>query len=80
MVILFLYCYFGVLASESFEQMGETLYESNWPNLPISLQKYFAIMIANMQRPLYYDGFGVANLDLKTFIIVSSSNEQSFAL
>lgn len=28
-------------------------------------------MIANMQRPIYYNGFGFVNLDLSTFIAVS---------
>lgn len=55
----FLYCYFGKSATDSY-----------WQKLPIELQKYLILMIANMQRPLYYHGFGIAVLDLETFIKV----------
>lgn len=68
---LFFYCYFGRLATESYEKLADCLFESNWLDLTIELQKYLALMIANMQKPLYYHGFGVANLDLETFKKVS---------
>lgn len=66
--ILFFYCYFGTEATESFEKMADSLFESNWFDLPIKLQKYMIIMIANMQRSIYYHGFEFGNLDLKTCI------------
>lgn len=69
---MFLYCFFGKLASESFEQMADCLYECNWYGLPVGLQKYFILMIGNAQRPLYYHGFGIAVLNLKTFSKVST--------
>lgn len=69
---LFAYCYFGKLATESFEKMTECLYEYNWLDLPIELQKYFIIMIGNTQKPIYYHGFGFAILNLETFTQVSS--------
>lgn len=65
------FCYYGVLASESFEQMADSLFESNWLELPVELQKYFVIMIANMQNPLFYNGFGVFDVNLTSFISVS---------
>lgn len=65
---MFLYCYFGVLATESFKSMTDSLYESEWSKFPVALQKYVIVMIANMQKPLRYHGFGIANLDLVTFI------------
>lgn len=65
--LLFWYCYFGKIATDSFEAMADCLYESNWQSLPIELQKYFIIMIANAQRKLYYHGFGVVKLDLEAF-------------
>lgn len=63
----FIYCYFGKLATKSFEDMPDLLYESNWQTFPIRLQKYIILMIGNMQRPLYYHGFGMVLLDLGTF-------------
>lgn len=66
---IFVYCFFGMLATCNFVQMSDCLYyNSNWYNFSIKLQKYLVIMIANMQEPIYYHGFEVAKLDLRTFI------------
>lgn len=64
---IFLYCYFGKLATESFEEMSNSLYESNWYKLPIKQQKYILLMMVNAKRPLYYHGFGIVILNLETF-------------
>lgn len=66
-LILFLYCFFGKIASESSMGIANLLFQANWQALPLKLQKYFIIMIANAQIPLYYHGFGVAVLNLETF-------------
>lgn len=64
-----------MLATDSFEQMSNCLYyDSNWFDLPVELQKYLIVMIAYMQKPLYYHGFEVAKLDLRTFIQVRRVN------
>lgn len=70
LVNLFVYCFFGDLATKCYGNMANTLYEVNWQDLPIKFQKYFFVMIMNMQIPLYYDGFGVAILELRTFTSV----------
>ena len=68
---MFLYCYYGKSASEGYEKMPICLYyDLGWRKFPIKLQKYFIIMMANMQIPLYYHGFGVVCLDLMTFVAV----------
>lgn len=64
---LFFYCFFGMVATESYEKMAECIYESDWTELPVKLQKYILLMIGNAHRPLYYDGFGLAILRLQTF-------------
>lgn len=64
---LFVYNYFGEMANNSFRRMPDDLYEFDWKDLPIQLQKYIILMLGNMQQPLYYHGFGVANLNLETF-------------
>lgn len=68
---LFLYCYFGQVATDCYEGMANTLYESNWLHLPSNLQKYFVLMIANAQIPENYHGFGIAFLNLNTYLRVS---------
>lgn len=70
---LFIYCYFGKMASRSFEKMCQLVSNSDWHTLPVNLQKYFILIIANMQQPLVYRGFASIHLDLETFIFVSSA-------
>lgn len=69
--ILFLYCFFGKLAMVSFLEMGNSLFESNWQNLPVELQKYITLIIGNAQEPIFYHGFQVVILDLETYTKVS---------
>lgn len=64
---LFLFCFFGTLGTESFERMADYLYESNWFEMPIRLQKNIIMMIQNAQKPIYYHGFGMAILQMGTF-------------
>ncbi|XP_055296841.1 odorant receptor 22a-like [Sitodiplosis mosellana] len=64
---LFVCCYLGKIASESYEQMADCLYDYNWQELPMNLQKYFIIIIANAQIPLSYHGYGIITLNLETF-------------
>lgn len=64
---LFVLCFFGKMATESFENMNDCLFESNWTEYPIQLQKYFILMIGNSQREINYHGFGIAILNLNTF-------------
>lgn len=64
---LFVYCFFGMIATESYEKMADCLYESNWQKLPIDLQKYIILMIQNTQQPRFYHGFGVCHLNLDTY-------------
>lgn len=68
---LFIYCYFGKMATESFTDMSYCLFESNWPNLPIKLQKFFILMIADAQLPIHYHGLHIGTLNLETFTKVS---------
>lgn len=72
MKILFCFCYFGALATNSFECMSKSIYsEINWHELPLEIQKHIILMLGNMQRSLYYHGFDVVTLDLNTFVRVS---------
>lgn len=73
MSVLLFYCYFGKLASESYEMMPNCVFDVNWHEQPNELQRYFILMIANMQKPVYYHGFEVAKMDLGTFVNVIAS-------
>lgn len=76
---MFVYCFFGKMATESFEQMSICLYESNWTEFSVDLQKYIMLMIQNSQRTLFYHGFGIINLDLMTFCKVSGKSLEKIA-
>lgn len=68
---LFVYCYFGKLATDSYTRMAECLYDNDWVGIDIESQKFIILMIANIQKPIYYHGFGVIYLNLETFTDVS---------
>ena len=68
---LLIYCYLGKLATETYEKMSDCVYKMDWHELLIDLKKYFILLIKNMQKPLYYHGFGVIYLNLETFTKVS---------
>lgn len=70
---MFLFCYLGKIASESYKNIAVSSYECNWHALPLDLQKYFIIMIADAQIPLRYHGYGVITLNMETFCNVISS-------
>lgn len=72
MSTFFLCCFYGKLATESYAKMANSLFESNWSDLPNDLQKYFVLMIGNAQQPLYYHGFTMVILELETFCKVSA--------
>lgn len=65
-LILTLYCHYGKMATDSFGTMSDCMYEYNWYDLPVELQKFFILMIGNGHRPVYYTGSGVATLNMET--------------
>lgn len=67
----FLFCLFGKLATNCYEKMSDSIFESNWCVLPVRLQKCFIVVIGIGQRPIYYHGFDVMVLNLETFTAVS---------
>lgn len=69
--VLFFYCYFGKIATESFQTMSDCLFEVNWQDVCVDLQKHYVLIIQNAQRPIFYHGFHLAILDLSTFTKVS---------
>ncbi|XP_031633852.1 putative odorant receptor 92a [Contarinia nasturtii] len=64
---LFLYCYYGKRTNVYYSQMGQSLFESNWYLLPNELQKFYILMIANVQVPISYHGLNVVDLNLERF-------------
>lgn len=69
-LILFVYFLFARIATERFAQMADCMYESDWLSLPVQFQKDFIVIIANAQRPLYYQALGIVILNMETFTSV----------
>lgn len=69
--IAYLQCLLGKMITERFARMPNHLFEhTNWYRLPNKLQKYFLLMIANTQKPLFFDGLGMFIVNLETFTTV----------
>lgn len=79
-VFLFLFCYFGKSATESFETISNDVFEANWPGVPAHLQRYFILLILNTSKPLQYHGFGVVTLQLETFSQVNTEPLKNYYL
>lgn len=86
---LYLFCNFGKLATQSFQQMSDCVYNSNWQQFDIDLKKWMIFMIKNAQKPLHFHGYGMLILNLETFTQVnyytfkcrsSSENSSNFFL
>ena len=68
--MMFPYCYFGKIATDSYLDMSYCLYDLNWPDLPLEYKKYIILMMTNMNREIYYHGSNVATLNSSTYIRV----------
>lgn len=68
---LYFYCYYGNRSTNDFAQMAQLLFESNWNEQSVEIQKFFKMMISNAQRPLFYHGFHIVHLNLETYLKVS---------
>lgn len=66
----YVFCYCGATTTMLFSEYADRLYEINSYDLPVPLQKQFVIILANLQRPVYYEGFGMVKLDLELFLNV----------
>lgn len=64
---LYLYCLAGSVATNNLLSFADALFESNWFQMPNYVQKYFIIMIAESQRPIYLSGLGLIRLNLEAF-------------
>lgn len=71
--IVYLYCYVGSLTTDQFLRYGDVAYEFQWYKLPVDLQKYFPLIIANAQRPRIFSGFNIIDLNLVTFTKVDAN-------
>lgn len=65
--VVFIYSYMGTFMTDQFLIYADISYESMWYQFPVKLQKYFILILADSQRPRYFDGLGFIDLTLATF-------------
>lgn len=73
---MFLYCYFGQLATDSFQNLDDFLFDLNWFNFSIEQQKCINLILLNSQKPLIYHGFGIVKLDLQSYTKVTKTRNR----
>lgn len=63
------YCYYADFATDQVSEIGngDTVYNSNWYEYPIGLQKYMILMIARSQEPVHFTGFNMFYCSLELF-------------
>lgn len=64
---VFLYCYVGSLTTEQFSRYATIPYESDWLMMPLQLQKFLLIIVAEARRPVEFSGLGLFSLNLMAF-------------
>lgn len=69
--VVFIYCFMGTFTTEQFLLYADISYESMWYKFPVKLQKYLALILADSQRPRYFDGLNLIELSLVTFTKVN---------
>lgn len=60
------FCYFGTSASEHVS-ISDVIYDSNWYDQPIEIQKYIGLMIARSQEEVNFSGIGLVTCSLEVF-------------
>lgn len=68
---LFIYCYFSQRSTDYFLHFADILYATKWYENAEDLCKWYILIMGNAQKPLAYDGFGLAYMNLTTFAKVS---------
>lgn len=69
---LFLYCFFGSLATDSFSRISDCVYDSRWYELPTELKIYPIMILGNSHLPLRFYGHKIVSMNLGTFQKVRS--------
>lgn len=64
---VFLYTYCGDETNQSFEDVSELLYNTDWIKQPQNIKKTLLLMMQNAQQPMFYTTFGGFPLNMDTF-------------
>lgn len=56
-VLVFLFCEFGEMVSDEFEEFNDELDQSDWYSFSVEMQRIFVILTINAQQSTYIKGF-----------------------
>lgn len=62
-----IFCYFADLTTDRVLKIGDTVYDLNWFDQPVEMQKYVTLMIARSQERIYFSGLGLITCSLEAF-------------
>lgn len=63
----------GSFTTDQFLRFADEAYDAMWYKIPVDLQKYLRLIIANAQRRRVFHGLNFIDLSLATFGKVSTS-------
>lgn len=80
LVWLALFCYHANFASDRVACIGYNIYDWNWFEYPVELQKYTILVIAQSQEPVYFVGFNLIRCTMEVLGKVSIFSNQQLLL
>lgn len=69
----FTFCYCAHFTTNRISFIQNTIYNLDWHDFPIELQKQLVLIMAEAQTPLYFSGFGLIRCTLFSFLMVSAT-------
>lgn len=60
-------CAFASYATDQIISTADVVYNSNWREYPLDLQKYFILIIARAQHPFFFNGLTLVHCTLEVF-------------
>lgn len=69
-VMAFIYCHLSDLATSYLLRVGAIYYNCDWFTVPTKQQKLFIILIQRSQREFHFNGLGMIDCTLRTFLSV----------
>lgn len=63
----YLFCYFATRTTKRVLSIGDSVYDMNWYEFPVTLQKYITLIIARSQKEVHFTGFTMVRCTLAVF-------------
>lgn len=63
----FLFCYFANLTTDHVSAISNAVYDLNWFDYPVKIQKYFILIFVRSQKPIEFTGLKIIPCSLGMF-------------